>query len=207
MRAGSQRNPIEIQRKVQVGVDSLNAPKMVWQTWREPFAEITVLRGREHFDPQTKQRYSEEVWQFCVRYIEVEGVDATMRVLHNGMEFDIKAIRPDGQKQIDCILECTVQDAVLGPAPLSIAIKQAIPQGNVGVAYGGFSLTAAGGSGTGYTFAISSGTLPAGLALNASTGAISGTPTAAETSAVVFKVTDSAGAVAPLPSIDLTMTA
>ncbi|WP_210325036.1 phage head completion protein [Mesorhizobium silamurunense] len=207
MRAGSQRNPIEIQRKVQVGVDSLNAPNMVWQTWREPFAELTVLRGREHFDSQTKQRYSEEVWQFRVRYVEVEGIDASMRVVYDGTEFDIKAIRPDGQKRVDCIIECTVQDAVLGAAPLAIAIKQAIQQGKVGVVYGGFSLSAAGGSGAGYIFAIASGALPAGLSMNASTGAIAGTPSATGTSAVTFKVTDSAGEVAALPSIDLTVTA
>lgn len=43
-----------------------------------------------------------------------------------------------------------------------------------------------------YTWSIASGTLPAGLSLNASTGTISGTPTASATSvSLTFEVTDS----------------
>jgi len=52
-------------------------------------------------------------------------------------------------------------------------------------------LTASGGSSP-YTFSIQSGTLPAGLSLDAPSGTISGTPSAAGTSTVSFKVTDSA---------------
>jgi Putative Ig domain len=58
-------------------------------------------------------------------------------------------------------------------------------------------LTATGGSGSGYIFAVDTGpALPAGLALDADTGHITGVPTAAATTTVNFKVTDSAGAVA-----------
>jgi uncharacterized repeat protein (TIGR02543 family) len=51
-------------------------------------------------------------------------------------------------------------------------------------------LTAAGGSG-GYTYSVGSGTLPAGLTLNTSTGEISGTPTAAGSAAIQISVQDS----------------
>lgn len=200
MRAGALRNPIVIERRVQVGVDSTNAPNMVWQTWREPFAELTVLRGREHFDALTKQRYSEEVWQFRVRYVEVDGVDATMRVVHDGMNFDIKAIRPDGQKRIDCILECIIQDIVLGAAPLSIAIKEEITDGNVGDAYGGFTVEAAGGEAP---YVFSSTGLPDGLTLNSSTGMVSGISTAPGTFNVDIGVTDGAGDTAALPTFEI----
>jgi hypothetical protein len=54
------------------------------------------------------------------------------------------------------------------------------------------SVTALGGSGP-YTFAIVSGALPAGLALNPSTGAISGTPTGSGTSNFTVQATDSLG--------------
>lgn len=66
-----------------------------------------------------------------------------------------------------------------------------LPTGQVSQAYSS-ALTAIGGTGTGYTWSAS-GTLPAGLTLNTSTGVVSGTPTAAATPSVTFTVTDSAG--------------
>ncbi|MSN27333.1 MAG: DUF1566 domain-containing protein [Geobacter sp.] len=63
-----------------------------------------------------------------------------------------------------------------------------LPAGTIGVAYSQ-TLTATGGK-TPNTWAVSSGTLPAGLTLNATSGVISGTPTTAVTSSVTFKVTD-----------------
>lgn len=47
-----------------------------------------------------------------------------------------------------------------------------------------------------YTFAITTGTLQAGLALDVNTGTISGTPTAAGSSAITVQVTDAKGLVA-----------
>lgn len=44
-----------------------------------------------------------------------------------------------------------------------------------------------------YAFAVSSGTLPAGLSLDASAGTVTGTPTATGSSTVVFQVTDNNG--------------
>ena len=41
-----------------------------------------------------------------------------------------------------------------------------------------------------YTYAVSNGNLPAGLSINASTGAITGTPTAAGKSTFTVKATD-----------------
>ncbi|HEX3873932.1 MAG TPA: putative Ig domain-containing protein [Solirubrobacteraceae bacterium] len=66
------------------------------------------------------------------------------------------------------------------------------PTGEVGAAYSD-QLTETGGLGP-YTWSVSSGTLPAGLTLNQSTGLLSGTPTAAAvgTDAFTVKVTDSA---------------
>ena len=63
----------------------------------------------------------------------------------------------------------------------------------VGVAYSS-ALTATGGVAP-YTFSISSGSLPPGLTLNASTGAITGTPTTAGTYSYTAKVTDSTGTI------------
>ena len=68
---------------------------------------------------------------------------------------------------------------------LAIAIDTAssLPAGTVGTAYS-TTLAASGGSvGTTYTWAVTVGTLPAGLNLDPATGVISGTPTATVTSA------------------------
>jgi hypothetical protein len=69
-----------------------------------------------------------------------------------------------------------------------------LPNGTVGTAYDP-TLVTTGGNGT-YTYGITSGSLPAGLALNASTGALTGTPTAAATSDFTVTVTDGLGATA-----------
>jgi len=72
--------------------------------------------------------------------------------------------------------------------PLSVTTSS-LPGGIVGQAYSQ-SVAATGGK-TPYTWSVSSGTLPSGLTLNASTGAVSGTPTAAGTSNFTVKATDS----------------
>ena len=74
-------------------------------------------------------------------------------------------------------------------APLAIATAS-LPNGTVGAAYSA-TLAATGGTGP-YNWSIVSGSLPSGLALNAATGAITGTPTAATTSTFTIQVTDSA---------------
>lgn len=72
--------------------------------------------------------------------------------------------------------------ALLFPAP---------PGGEVKTAYSD-QLTVTGGTSP-YTWSVSAGTLPPGLALGASTGLLSGTPTTAGTSSFTVKVTDSTG--------------
>jgi hypothetical protein len=57
------------------------------------------------------------------------------------------------------------------------------------------TLSASGGA-LPYAWSITSGTLPTGLMLNASSGAVTGTPTVAGTQNVTFKVTDALGQVA-----------
>jgi uncharacterized repeat protein (TIGR01451 family) len=72
--------------------------------------------------------------------------------------------------------------ALLFPAP---------PGGEVGVAYSD-QLTVTGGTSP-FTWSISSGSLPPGLTLGASTGLLAGTPTTAGTYSFTVKVTDTSG--------------
>src|ERR1700759_1516391 len=74
----------------------------------------------------------------------------------------------------------------------TIPTASPLPSGQVATAYS-VTLAATGGT-TPYTWSISAGSLPAGLGLNASTGAITGTPTAGGiTSSFTVKVTGSGG--------------
>jgi Chitobiase/beta-hexosaminidase C-terminal domain/Putative Ig domain len=75
-------------------------------------------------------------------------------------------------------------------ASLIITTTSSLPNGQVGTAYS-TTLVATGGKAP-YSWTLTSGSLPIGLSLNASTGAITGTPTPAVTSTpLTFKVTDS----------------
>jgi hypothetical protein len=95
-----------------------------------------------------------------------------------------------------------VTDSAGNTASASLSIKvsyaaltitsSTLPSGVLNTAYT-TTLTATGGSGTGYTWTLSSGSLPAGLSLASSTGVISGTPTTAGTSNFTVEVTDSLG--------------
>ena len=90
-----------------------------------------------------------------------------------------------------------------GPTPLtanvvlSIAVTGALsittkslPGGQFGVGYPGATLASTGGTAP-VTWSVTSGSLPAGLSLNAGTGAITGTPTASGSSAFTVTATDS----------------
>ena len=89
------------------------------------------------------------------------------------------------------------------PNPLAIATST-LPSGQVGVAYSA-TLVATGGTPP-LHWTTTSGALPAGLNLNASTGAITGTPTAiANNLALTFQVQDS-GSPMQSKSVNLTLT-
>lgn len=79
------------------------------------------------------------------------------------------------------------------PAPVSntapVPVGAGLQTGVVGTAYSG-SIAAVGGASP-YTYAVTSGALPTGLALNGSTGAITRTPTTAGTYSFTVTATDS----------------
>jgi hypothetical protein len=93
----------------------------------------------------------------------------------------------------------------LNVTPASLAITTtSLANGQVGSPYNA-ALAATGGT-TPYTWSLTNGTLPAGLTLNASTGAIQGTPTATATNlALTFQVKDS-GNPQQSKTVNLTLT-
>ena len=84
-------------------------------------------------------------------------------------------------------------DNYFGQAP-PLTLTCPANTGAVGVAYS--SAVTPGGGVPGYSYMISSGTLPPGLSLNTATGAITGTPTMAGSFIFTVKVTDSKGTMA-----------
>ncbi|SDA92623.1 putative Ig domain-containing protein [Mesorhizobium qingshengii] len=85
---------------------------------------------------------------------------------------------------------------VINAAPTIVVNPATVPGGTVGLAYSGATMTGSGGTGP-YTFTISAGSLPAGLTLNGTTGALSGTPTAGGTVNFTVQATDSSTAPGP----------
>ena len=78
--------------------------------------------------------------------------------------------------------------AVTSPA-LQIIQNGSLPGGSVGIAYPATTLVSSGGTAP-VTWAVSGGKLPAGLALGASSGTISGTPTSAGDATFTVSATD-----------------
>jgi hypothetical protein len=94
---------------------------------------------------------------------------------------------------------------IIVTAPALRIATNLLPSGEIGVVYRA-ALAATGGT-TPYAWSITSGTLPAGLSLNASTGTITGTPRqSVASSSLTFKVTDSANRMRSVTLI-LTITA
>ena len=77
---------------------------------------------------------------------------------------------------------------IAAAAPLTITTAT-LANGTIGTAYSA-TLAATGGVSP-YTWSITTGTLPAGLSLSATSGAITGTPTAAATASFTVQVADS----------------
>ncbi len=102
---------------------------------------------------------------------------------------------------------CTLTMACGGGKPVSyknlVFPKANPPSAYVGVPYG-YTFAATGGL-TPYTWSISAGSLPAGLSLNASTGALSGTPTTAASYTFTVQCTDSQSPTNAVATENLTM--
>jgi hypothetical protein len=81
---------------------------------------------------------------------------------------------------------------VSAPAPTpSLTVSATLPAGTEGSAYSG-SVTANGGAAP-YNFSVTTGQMPQGVNLNNSTGAVSGTPTAAGSFNFAVSVSDATG--------------
>ncbi len=92
--------------------------------------------------------------------------------------------------------ESTTRERTIDVVDVLTITTVTLPNGVVGVAYLE-SIQTAGGSGV-LAWSVSAGSLPVGLLLGATTGAISGTPSAAATSTFTLEATDEIGQVASM---------
>jgi head-tail adaptor len=114
MRVGKLRHTIDIQSNDVTGYSDLNEEVRGWVTWREGvYAGVDVRRGKEHFNEETKQRFTETVYHFTVRYSEIEGMSPAMRILFEGQVYEVRTIMPDRQNRNDAIIEATLQGGVV----------------------------------------------------------------------------------------------
>lgn len=201
MFTGNLRVKVKVYRSVQTGVGDYNVPIVEEQLWRETFAEMRSRRGNEHV--VGAQIFSLTQWYFVFRYHSVDGIDPAMWLVVNGQKYDIRNIVPDFARKRQIEVEARVANINMvdgssgGVFALSINLESNMPDGEVGVAYTGATPDVTGGTAP-YSFSTT-GTLPAGLAVNSSTGIITGSPTGAGTSSFSIVVTDANGDTATLP--------
>lgn len=92
MRAGRLRHRVSLQRPVEARDETTGGVTITWEGIGLPrAAELVSLSGRELIAAQAVQ--SEVIARCVMRYLD--GVDATMRIVHNGQPYNIKAVLPD----------------------------------------------------------------------------------------------------------------
>ncbi|MBL9146894.1 MAG: putative Ig domain-containing protein [Verrucomicrobiaceae bacterium] len=119
------------------------------------------------------------------------NVPATALVGNVGLRFRLTST--SGAAPTGLVGTGEVEDYVLQIlCPTITTAPSALPSATVTMAYS-TTLTASGGNAP-YTWAITSGALPAGISLNSTTGVISGTaPSTPSTTAITFQATDAQG--------------
>src|SRR5258706_6856490 len=128
--------------------------------------------------------------------VTVQGTPTTAGV---NQTLTVKVTDAQGMSATSSGLTVTVYPALIITAP-------SLPVGIVGVSYTSPAFIASGGSGSGYTFAVASGS-SAPLAIGASSGIITGTPTTAGTLQFTVKVTDSVSNTVTSSNLSITINA
>lgn len=87
MNIGKLRHRITLQRQIHAQND-YGAVVTTWQGIATVWAEIKPISGREYFEASQVQ--SEVTTQIWIRYRD--GIEPTMRVAHNGKQYEIVSV-------------------------------------------------------------------------------------------------------------------
>lgn len=172
---------------------SINAPLTVTFARRNRLTQADQLLDTAAGDtaPETNQTTTLQVFDHTGANVHEEdgitGTASTAWAPSASANFSIKLLTMrDGLQSWQTVQ--SGQFTIVVPITFSLNF----PPGTSNTSYSG-SITASGGSGGPFTYAVSPA-LPAGLSLNSSTGAVTGTPTAASDATYTFTAQDSAGA-------------
>lgn len=96
------RHRITIERKT-AGEDTWGQPVETWETVAIAPAEVWPLSGREFVAAQAEQ--AGVTTRITIRY--QAGIEPEMRVMHDGMAYNIRAVLPDptGRRHITLMCE------------------------------------------------------------------------------------------------------
>ena len=95
------RHRVTIERKT-TGADSWGQPVETWETVAIAPAEVYPLSGREYIAAQAEQ--AGVTTKITIRY--QAGIEPAMRVTHDGMTYNIKAVLPDPTLRRHLTLMC-----------------------------------------------------------------------------------------------------
>jgi len=165
-------------------------PATVGQPYTETLAAKQVASLNSLTGPDVQATWSLESGALPAGItLSTSGVLSGTPTSEGSYEFDVRAYKAGPEDTETFTL--TVRQPVIVKSPLGPVQR---PGSEVGIRFGK-TFTATGGSGT-YTWALVSGALPPGVALNPTRGTITGTPQTAGNFAFGLTATDSEGRVA-----------
>lgn len=104
MRSGTLRHPITIQSRA-TGADAAGQPLLTWATTATVWANVMGLTGMGAITYSGDVAAAIKGYSFRIRFLE--GLDEGMRVVYNGVNFDVRQVRMDyaGRDWTDLVCE------------------------------------------------------------------------------------------------------